>query len=50
MTTLKVNGRTVSVAAEPDKPLLWVLREDLSQSEFHQAVQQWAAMGAACPR
>jgi isoquinoline 1-oxidoreductase alpha subunit len=29
MTTLRVNGRTVSVAAEPDKPLLWVLREDL---------------------
>jgi isoquinoline 1-oxidoreductase alpha subunit len=29
MTTLTVNGRQVRVAAEPDKPLLWVLREDL---------------------
>ena len=29
MTTFKVNGRTVSVSADPDKPLLWVLREDL---------------------
>ena len=29
MTTLNVNGRAVTVSAEPDKPLLWVLREDL---------------------
>ena len=29
MTTFNVNGRTVRVTAEPDKPLLWVLREDL---------------------
>ena len=29
MTTFNVNGRAVTVAAEPDKPLLWVLREDL---------------------
>ena len=29
MTTFKVNGRAVTVSAEPDKPLLWVLREDL---------------------
>ena len=29
MTTFTVNGRAVTVAAEPDKPLLWVLREDL---------------------
>jgi isoquinoline 1-oxidoreductase alpha subunit len=29
MTTLNVNGRTVTVTADPDKPLLWVLREDL---------------------
>ena len=29
MTTFNVNGRTVTLAAEPDKPLLWVLREDL---------------------
>ena len=26
----KVNGKDVSVAAEPDTPLLWVLREDLA--------------------
>ena len=25
-----VNGKDVSVAAEPDTPLLWVLREDLA--------------------
>ena len=29
MTTFNVNGQSVTVAAEPDKPLLWVLREDL---------------------
>ena len=29
MTIFNVNGRAVTVAAEPDKPLLWVLREDL---------------------
>jgi isoquinoline 1-oxidoreductase subunit alpha len=29
MATLTVNGRTVTVQAEPDTPLLWVLREDL---------------------
>jgi isoquinoline 1-oxidoreductase alpha subunit len=29
MTTFNVNGRAVNVSAEPDKPLLWVLREDL---------------------
>jgi isoquinoline 1-oxidoreductase subunit alpha len=28
--SFKVNGKDVSVAAEPDTPLLWVLREDLS--------------------
>lgn len=27
--SLNVNGRTVGVAAEPDAPLLWVLREQL---------------------
>jgi isoquinoline 1-oxidoreductase alpha subunit len=26
---LNVNGRAVKVTAEPDTPLLWVLREDL---------------------
>jgi isoquinoline 1-oxidoreductase alpha subunit len=29
MTRIHVNGKTVEVDAEPDKPLLWVLREDL---------------------
>jgi aerobic-type carbon monoxide dehydrogenase small subunit (CoxS/CutS family) len=29
MITLKVNGKTHSVDAEPDTPLLWVLREHL---------------------
>jgi isoquinoline 1-oxidoreductase subunit alpha len=29
MTTFNVNGRAVTVSAQADKPLLWVLREDL---------------------
>jgi isoquinoline 1-oxidoreductase alpha subunit len=29
MSTLNVNGRAVSFEAEPDTPLLWVLREQL---------------------
>ena len=29
MTAFKVNGRSVNVAAEPDTPLLWVIREHL---------------------
>ncbi len=29
MTQVHVNGKAVEVDAEPDKPLLWVLREDL---------------------
>jgi isoquinoline 1-oxidoreductase subunit alpha len=29
MTMMTVNGRAVQVAADPDTPLLWALREDL---------------------
>ena len=29
MQTLKINGQTVEVQAEPDTPLLWVLRGEL---------------------
>lgn len=29
MRTMKVNGKAVTVDVEDDKPLLWVLREDL---------------------
>ncbi len=29
-TTLKINGCTYSLDGNPDKPLLWVLREDLN--------------------
>jgi isoquinoline 1-oxidoreductase alpha subunit len=29
MQTLKINGKTVEVQAEPDTPLLWVLRGEL---------------------
>jgi isoquinoline 1-oxidoreductase alpha subunit len=32
MTTLKINGRTTSVTAEPDTPLLWVLRGELKMT------------------
>ncbi len=28
-TTLKINGRTVEVKAEPDTPLLWVIRDEV---------------------
>ena len=31
-TTLRINGKAVSVAAEPDTPLLWVLRGDLQMT------------------
>jgi len=29
MTTLTINGKAVTVASEPDTPLLWVLRDEL---------------------
>ena len=29
MTTLKLNGKTIEVNAEPDTPLLWLLRGEL---------------------
>ena len=29
MTSFTINGRPVSVDAEPDAPLLWVIREHL---------------------
>jgi isoquinoline 1-oxidoreductase subunit alpha len=29
MASINVNGRAVNVSSDPDKPLLWVLREDL---------------------
>jgi isoquinoline 1-oxidoreductase alpha subunit len=29
MTTFTINGKSVDVAAEPDTPLLWVIREHL---------------------
>jgi len=27
--TMKVNGKTVNVKAEPDTPLLWVIRDEI---------------------
>jgi isoquinoline 1-oxidoreductase alpha subunit len=32
MTTLKINGKSVDVAAEADTPLLWVLRGELKMT------------------
>jgi isoquinoline 1-oxidoreductase alpha subunit len=32
MISLKINGKSVSVRAEPDTPLLWVLRDELHLS------------------
>ncbi len=45
MIALKINGRTVNVDAEPDTPLLWVLRDhlDLTGTKFGCGV---AACGA----
>lgn len=31
-TNLKVNGRSVAVEADPDTPLLWVLRDELGMT------------------
>lgn len=31
-TTLKINGKSVDIHAEPDTPLLWVLRGELHQN------------------
>ena len=31
-TTLQINGKTVSVSAAPDTPLLWVLRDELGMT------------------
>jgi isoquinoline 1-oxidoreductase alpha subunit len=32
MTTLNINGKSIAVQAEPDTPLLWVLRDELHMS------------------
>ena len=32
MTTMKINGKSVAVNAEPDTPLLWVLRGELKMT------------------
>jgi isoquinoline 1-oxidoreductase subunit alpha len=32
MTTFTLNGKSVTTQAPPDKPLLWVLREDMSMT------------------
>jgi len=32
MTTLKINGKAVDVKAEPDTPLLWVLRGEIGMT------------------
>ena len=41
MSRLKVNGRSYSVNAAPDTPLLWVLREDLRLTGTKFACGQW---------
>ena len=32
MTNFKLNGKTVSVDASPDTPLLWILRDHLGMT------------------
>ena len=41
--TLNVNGRTMTADVEPDKPLLWVLRENLGVlgPKFGCGLAQW---------
>ena len=48
MTALTINGRTVDVAAEPDTPLLWVIREHLklTGTKFGCGVAQCGACSA----
>ena len=44
-TSLKVNGREVTVQAEPDTPLLWVLRDllDMTGTKFGCGIAQCGA-------
>ncbi len=45
MTTLTLNGKAVTVASEPDTPLLWVLREefDLKGAKYGCGIAQCGA-------
>jgi isoquinoline 1-oxidoreductase alpha subunit len=45
MTTITLNGKTVTVDAEPDTPLLWVLREefDLKGAKYGCGIAQCGA-------
>ncbi len=42
-TTLDINGKSIAVAADPDTPLLWVLRD-----EFHMTGTKYGCGIAAC--
>ncbi len=49
MLTLKINGRNMAVNAEPDTPLLWVLRGELKQSAPSSvAVSPFVALHRTC--
>jgi nicotinate dehydrogenase subunit A len=50
--SLKVNGATRSVDAEPDTPLLYVLRNDLelNGAKFGCGLAQWTPRGAHAAR
>ena len=45
MTTITLNGKSVTVASEPDTPLLWVLREefDLKGAKYGCGIAQCGA-------
>ena len=43
MTTISVNGHKVNVGADPDTPLLWVLRDQLGLTD---GGGFWGAVGA----
>ena len=45
MTTITLNGKSVTVTSEPDTPLLWVLREefDLKGAKYGCGIAQCGA-------
>ncbi len=48
MTTLKINGKTITVNAQPDTPLLWVLRGELNLVGTSSVVARRCAARVPC--
>ena len=47
MIELNVNGRTHAIDADPDTPLLYVLRDDLALSTAPSSAAGWASAAPA---